>query len=273
MSLEVGQYGWYWGPHPETGNRTGFRRSTSIAKRIDNGDLKQWYGGCVAKGIAQRSDLAALAVNADGGELRETVEMAADVGGANEGRIKGSALHLAVELKARGKDPVVTDLIAPQAAAFRRRMTEMDWTFERVEYQVVNVDLDLPVAGRVDGMLSAGFPFDLKTSKSVTPYTILAWEVQIAIYARARWRWDDWEDQWVPHECDQRWGVAAHVPFHTGDRPPFCDFYMLDLERGWRYAKIAAALEATIGADTKAIRQDMKAWAVNRDQAELGEAA
>lgn len=92
------RWGRYLLPHPETGKKTAWTRSTTFAKSIsDTFALSQWSQRMVAKGLTIRRDLLAMAhtldVKADKDKLNALCEDAKAAAGNKVAANMGTALH------------------------------------------------------------------------------------------------------------------------------------------------------------------------------------
>ena len=90
------------------GKGKGYTRVTTLTKTCsDTVGLTEWAKRVVAVGVAKRPDLIAQAANLtadDKSELREIIAAAEEVGGANEKRRLGTALHKILEIIDLGGD-------------------------------------------------------------------------------------------------------------------------------------------------------------------------
>lgn len=256
MSLEVGKWGRYWGPHPTTGERTSFVRATTIAKVGDDPNgLINWKAGKALQGAARRPDLLALVASHEDKVPAKVVDQCAEAAESGAGANYGTALHQTLEQIDLGGTPVVLDAVAGQVAAYRQALTNAGLTIEGCEFKVANTGLGVDVCGTVDrtviGRNGARYVFDIKTSKPTSvPYSGMSWAAQLAIYAYSDHQWDDFADEWRPFEVNRRFGIIAHVPLEpmrkVGGKwqpcDPYCDLLLVDLEAGWEEAQRMAAL-------------------------------
>lgn len=111
------RWGRYLLPHPETGKKTAWTRSTTFAKSIsDTFALSQWSQRMVAKGLTMRRDLLAMAttldVKQDKDKLNQICEDAKSAAGNKVAANLGTALHSFSEAVDRG-DMAVADVPEP----------------------------------------------------------------------------------------------------------------------------------------------------------------
>ena len=108
------------------GKGKGYTRVTTLTKTCsDTFNLTEWAKRVVAVGVAKRPDLIAQAANLtadDKSELREIIAAAEEVGGANEKRRLGTALHKILEIIDLGGDANVPAELQPHVDAYREAM-------------------------------------------------------------------------------------------------------------------------------------------------------
>ena len=103
-------------------------RVTTFARSIaDTYNLTEWAKRNVALGMAQRSDLVAMAhglTHDDKAAMKEVVEAAEEASGANERRRLGTAIHRMCERVDAGELPLdqVPDAQRADVAAYRARL-------------------------------------------------------------------------------------------------------------------------------------------------------
>lgn len=244
---ERDRWGRYRLPDPETGEQRVWTRATTVAGTLkDTFALTAWECRMVAKGVATRPDLYALAAATDV-EDRESfakiVEAAKDYAGASSGRNQGSALHLMTQrLHLEGK----VEVPAPwrdDIAAYEAKLAEakIETIPEYVE-RIVCVP-ELGVAGTLDRIVRVapdnGFYIgDLKTSKNID-YGWLEIAAQLALYAHATHMWTG--DHWIPMlPVSQERALVIHLPSGQGE----CDLYWVDIAKGWHIAKNSITVRA-----------------------------
>lgn len=155
------RWGRYLLPHPETGKKQAWTRSTTFAKSIsDTFALSQWSQRMVAKGLTARRDLLAMAttldVKADKDKLNQICEDAKAAAGNKVAANLGTALHSFSEAVDRG-DMAVDDVPEPHRddiAAYAAAMANAGVTVvpDMIEMQTVLPAFD--VGGTFDRILS-----------------------------------------------------------------------------------------------------------------------
>jgi hypothetical protein len=155
------RWGRYLLPHPETGKKTAWTRSTTFAKSIsDTFALSQWSQRMVAKGLTTRRDLLAMAttldVKADKDKLNQICEDAKAAAGNKVAANLGTALHSFSEAVDRG-DMAVADVPEPHRddiAAYAATMRNAGLTVvpDMIERQTVLPAFE--VGGTFDRILS-----------------------------------------------------------------------------------------------------------------------
>jgi hypothetical protein len=252
------RWGRYLLPHPDTGKVEPWTRATTFAKSIsDTFTLSQWSQRMVAKGLAIRPDLLALAhhldVKGDRDKLNQVCEDAKAAAGNKVAANLGTALHAFSENLDRGMDiatvpePHRADLEAYQAAcqaAGVRVVPEMierqtvlpafdvGGTFDRVLslsgiepwFQRELTDAGYNVAAP-DGSLVIG---DVKSGQDLQ-YGWNEIAIQLAIYAlgvRHSGVWDRQGKRWEPpRPVRLDFAIVMHLPVGRG----MCTLYALDL--------------------------------------------
>lgn len=234
---------------PGGGDPVPYTRVSTIAKALDDlNNLMLWKARKTAQGLLMRPDLmtrlsGALANAGDSEadwptkrEFNAVVGEACEAAGASTGASAGTGIHALTEALDSGK-PVrfaSPDDLA-RLDAYRSATAGLDVL--DIETFVVN-DV-LRAAGTFDRLMrlpdGAVVVADIKSGKSEPDYP-LATTMQIATYAHGR-RYDpDTGDRTDLHpDLDTTRGVLIHMPPTGG-----CFLYLLDLERGWHAAQLAA---------------------------------
>jgi hypothetical protein len=249
------QWGRYLIVPPAGGAPVGYTRVTTVAKALDSGGgLAPWKAAMTAGGIIMRRGLRAqweallaeygdpwYAGEASKAATKRLVEECAAVGGANDRKEIGSALHTITALADQGRAlPHLTEETEAELKAYRTglALAGIDIDHDNVELTVV---LDSwAVAGTFDRLaIVPGFDLplvaDLKTGADLS-YSYQSIAVQLAAYAHAEAIYvqgpakDGSADQRLPMpEVDQRWGLVLWLP--AGDAA--LQLLLVDLHAGW----------------------------------------
>lgn len=264
--IERDRWGRYLLPHPETGKKQAWTRSTTFAKSIsDTFALSQWSQRMVAKGLTIRRDLLSMAhtldVKQDKDKLNGLCEDAKAAAGNKVAANRGTALHSFSEHVDRG-DMTVADVpeeergdIAAYAAAMVNagvrvvpgmieRQTvlpayEVGGTFDRI--------LDLSTARpwfvrALEESSLPGTPFlaeggevigDVKSGQDLQ-YGWNEIAIQLLIYAlgaRTSGVWNRQTQSWEPpRPVRVDFAIVMHVPVGSSR----CTLYKLDLTDAMR---------------------------------------
>lgn len=249
------QYGRYLIVPPQGGDPIGYTRVTTVAKTLDSGGgLAPWKAAMTASGIIMRRGLRAqwealIAEHGDPWYASETakeqckrlVEECAAVGGANDRKEIGSALHSITALADTGKTlPHLTPETEAELKAYRTglALSGIDIDYDNVELTVV-LD-EWRVAGTFDRLAHVpGFELPLVTDLKTGADLSYSWQsiaVQLAGYSRADNIYrqgaakDGSQDQRLPFpEVDQRWGLVLWLPAGDAD----LQLFLVDLTQGW----------------------------------------
>ena len=240
----------------EDGSRLPYSRASSLGGVLESQDkLINWKQRQTAIGLARRPDLI-LAVNADRDnidKMKAHVEKCEAEARSDARATIGTSVHTLTEKVDQGIDPgYVPEEFLPDLDAYMKRTKPI---FEHLEIEVRLVQDELQVAGTADrvcrikadlktpdgGVLPAGSIVigDLKTSKSMK-YSEMKFSVQFAVYAHSV-RYDIDNEKRIPWDVpiDQKWAVVFHVPAGEGT----CSLYWVDIEEGWRLAKLSAEVK------------------------------
>jgi hypothetical protein len=254
-----------------------YTRVTTVAKALDEGGgLAPWKATMTACGIIMRRGLRAqwealLATTGDPwyankkskAECKRLVEECSAVGGANDRREVGSALHAITALVDQGETPTrLTEETERDVKAYHEGLAaagiaivpgavelavvldgwQIAGTFDRL---AIVPDFDLPLIA------------DLKTGADLS-YSWQSIAIQLAAYSRAEAVYeqgtaaDGSDDRRLPMPpVDQDWGLIMWLNAGTGE----LELFLVDLNagwqafehsmwaRGWRNAKVAHPIE------------------------------
>lgn len=246
------RYGRYLLPDPEGGKELPWTRATTFAKSVsDTFALSAWAERMVAKGIASRPDLYALAASTsvdDKDALGRIAQDAKDAAAASAGANIGTALHSFTEAVDRGESPNIPDPWRADVDAYRATMTRAGLVVSPAHIERIVVLPELRVAGQFDRLLwhktlttdEPGVVGDVKTGKSVD-YSWGEIAIQLALYAHAALIWDPVRYAYVPMPAvDLERAIVMHVPAGKGR----CDLYQVDIAAGWEMAAICSTVRS-----------------------------
>jgi hypothetical protein len=253
--LRRNQYGHLLVVPPDGGKPVGYARVTTVAKALDDGGgLAPWKATMAAGGIIMRRGLRARweALLAEHGDpwyagdnvkrtCKELVEECAAVGGANDRKEIGSALHTITALVDSGRTPThLTEETEHDINAYVGGMVEANITIVPGQIEVTVVLDTWKVAGTFDRLAKVpGFDLpliaDLKTGSSLD-YSWQPFAVQLAAYSRANNVYvqgaaaDGSQDQRLPMPAvDQNYGLILWLPVGSGA----LEMHLVDLNAGW----------------------------------------
>lgn len=238
------RYGRYLLPDPETGKQRAWTRATTWANTIaDTYGLNKWQMRMVAKGVATRKDLLALAASAsvdEKGKLDGVAKDALEAAGGSTGRNLGTALHAFTEQVDRGETPEIPhewqrDLAAYSAKLVEAGVTVLPWYIERVV-----VCSTLGVAGTLDRIVRYEpemFVADVKTGSDLS-YSWGEIAVQLALYANADAMWNGGGDYVEMPTVNRDKALVIHLPVGQGR----CELHWVDIAAGWEAAQLAASV-------------------------------
>lgn len=241
------RYGRYLLPDLGNGKERPWTRATTWAKSCaDTTALAKWQQRMVAKGIANRSDLYALASATDV-EDRKTFDQlcqdAMEAAGSATGRNQGTALHSFTERVDRGEQVDVPAQWRDDVNAYQQAMTRSGLTVRPEWIERITVVRDLGVAGTFDRVVLRpnGQPvvFDLKTGQKLD-YSWGEISIQLALYANADAIWNDHTGEYepMPDNIDRQHAIVAHLPVGQSR----CDLYELDIAAGWEMAQVCGTV-------------------------------
>jgi hypothetical protein len=233
--------GRYLLPDPQTGEERTWTRATTFAKTLDTTfGLELWGKRLVAKGIALNDDLRAVAAATpleSKKKLDGIAKQALDRMKAKAGANVGNALHDWTAQTDRGEPVIVprpwdADINCYEWTLKNHGITTHPGLVERIVCLP-----DLGVAGTFDRVVEWSGDMwiaDVKTAADLT-YSWGAISIQLALYARAPYAWDEKREEWGPNE-PVNWveGIVIHLPAGQAR----CDLYWLNLDRGWEAAQL-----------------------------------
>jgi hypothetical protein len=239
------RWGRYILPDPTTGEERTWTRATTWAKVIaDTENLTRWKMRMVAKGVASRRDLHALASSTPltakkkfDGIAKDAMEAA----GGSEGRNLGEALHTFTEQVDRGEQPEVPYEWQGDLKAYTATLSEAG-IFALTNYiERIVVCQAFGVAGTLDRIVKWDpelFVGDVKTGAD------LSWSwgeiaVQLALYANADLMWTGTEYEPMP-AVDRDKALVVHLPIGKGR----CELYWVDISAGWAAAQLCGDVKA-----------------------------
>lgn len=278
---------------PKTGGRpVAHTRTTTFIDCIsDKSNLATWDKRMVLIGAAMKPELlvGVLELDRDDPEdkrkLNALAERAKDASGANDKREQGTHLHALTEAVDAGVALPESTPAADVADMASYMVETLDFTVLHVERLVVVNSLR--VAGTPDRIshyegpgptgrqVSGNYITDLKTGS--VEWGSLKMAMQLAIYSRGEFydhtlfpvdvndkkAWTAWKKTEFPAELavtaytpqsipvNQKWGIVMHLPAGSGQ----CTLFWMDLQIGWRLAKLALRIRAA-----RATKKAMLPW-------------
>lgn len=225
------------------------RISTLSGALDDKGGLVDWAAAMAMIGLVKSKPLYAQVAHLVSAysqpwystgkkPLKELVQKAKDLGGADDAAGMGTAFHGICEVIDNG---LVPQWVPDELEPFIEARTAALEDFEPVLIEPFVVNDELGTAGNPDRFLRhkpTGFVYaaDDKTGLDEPKYPLKV-TIQVAIASRSD-LYDQQTGERTPIECDQSRGILIHTPLR-GDKP-VCELYWLDLDKGWELAKLAA---------------------------------
>lgn len=232
---------------PEDGGKAvAHTRVTNVAKVLDDTtNIAKWQQRHVAKGLALRDDLFALASATpltEKGQLNRVCKDAIEAAAASSRANVGTALHSFTEQVDRGELDVAS-ISAPWKADIEAYCSTLsahgiEIHPSYIECVAVCPTEYEPVAGTIDRIVGwQGSPIvaDVKTGAD------LFWQwrsiaIQLALYSRAKSIYNPETETHSPMpEVDQTRAIVFHLPAGEGT----CTPYTVDLDAGWEAAQMA----------------------------------
>lgn len=254
-------YGRYLLPKPgaEARGDRAWTRATTFAKSIsDTYVLSMWGQRMVAKGLAMRPDLYALAASTPltaKAELDQLTERAKEAAGAKTRASLGTALHAFTEQVDRGESPEIPEPWDRDVAAYRATMEAEG--FEVLPHLIERIVVceHYAIAGTFDRILRLTKDYtarigdrthtakageyvigDLKTGRDLS----YGWNeivIQLAIYANADGIWNGETGKFEPMPPVRKdFAIVLHLPVEEAN----CTVYDINIEEGWKAAYLCA---------------------------------
>lgn len=236
--------------------RVPYSSASGLADAIsDDGFLHRWEKRYLAIAMGRNEDLAKLAAaetyhtglepldvaekRASGRRVDDIINRALDRQRIHEKADYGTAFHAFTE---PGAPPVPEHMtgLAADVVSFEDRLRRECVTIVDTERFTAN-DTTMSAGTYDHGVRVLGHPLltgyviaDKKTGR-IDPWH---WEIQIASYANSEFYDTETDERTpMPEDLNLDYGVV----FHTGAQTGHTEFYVLDLQRGWANAQIAAA--------------------------------
>jgi hypothetical protein len=250
------RWGRYQLPDPVTGKTRAWTRVTTIAGTLkDRFGLEKWAQRNLVYGLGQAPHLVAKAAAAtldDVKTLEQVADRALEVAGSQSGADVGQALHTFTERIDAGEDVKVPPPYDRDVAAYMSTMRTAGIRVVPGWIERIVCIPELGVAGTVDRLVTGPWGptpcvGDLKTAadkiyngrptNTVVTYGSVDIPLQLALYAHARYWWDNGQWRAMP-EVDKTCGIVMHVPAGSGQ----CRLYEVDLAAGWDAVQMAIAV-------------------------------
>lgn len=244
------RYGRYLLPPPgQTGHQSWQRATTLIKYASDTYHLDLWKQRSVAKGVASKPALAALAatldVKRDKDRLNKLVSQALEAAGATAAADLGTALHAMAEtMDETGSMDGIPELYRPRMLEYNAALRAKGITIIPDMIERITVSERWGTAGTLDRCyrLADGSNVigDLKTG-STLDFGFKEIEAQLAIYedgvnTAGVWTGTDWDRSL---RVRQDIGLVVHLP---SDQPGVCNVYVANLENGRRLLAVCSAV-------------------------------
>ena len=241
---------------PEEGGKPiPYTRVSTLAKTLDDKSaLTKWLQRQVVIGMGKRPDLVAKAsavtLDRDYNEIVETAMKAAE---SDRAANIGTALHAWTERVDDGAD---LDEFPAEYRADLAAYREVMASVQVIAKELFVVTDEVKAAGTFDKLLrlpdGTAVVADLKTGRNEPDYPMGA-TTQIAVYSRGHlYTQDKKRYKHLPSAgVSQDMGLMIHLPVGQGK----CTLYALDLNTGWKLARIAATVKETFSAKKKFITE------------------
>lgn len=231
-------------------NAKAYTRISTLSGGLDDkGGLVDWTAAMAMIGVVKSKSIFAQIAHlasahehpwySDGKKpLKELVQRAKDLGGADDAAGMGTAFHGLCEELDKGNPPAfvpegMQEWIDARSAALA--------DFEPVLIEPFVVNDELGVAGNPDRFLrhiptGVVYAADDKTGMDEPAYPLKV-TIQVAIASRSD-LYDQKSGKRTPIDCDQSRGILIHTPLRSG--VPQTSLYWLDLDKGWELAQLSA---------------------------------
>ncbi len=246
-------------------NAEPYTRISTLAGALDDkGGLVDWAAAHAMLGMAKSKSLHAQVahlasayespwyVQSAKKPLKELVQKAKELGGAEDAAGLGTAFHGLCEVIDNGGNPAyIPEDLGPWISARQAALAD----FEPVHVEPFVVCDELKAAGSPDRYLrhkSTGIVYaaDDKTGTDEPKYPDKV-SAQVAIASRSV-LYNQQTGERTPVECDQLRGLLIHTPIRLGE--PQCHLYWLDLTEGWELAQLAYRVRERKGGTKKLVR-------------------
>lgn len=227
------------------GKPVAYTRVSTLAKTLDDKTaLTKWMQRQVVIGLGRRPDLVAKAsAVTNDKELNSIVKEAESAAESSRAANVGTAIHGWTERVDEGiaisEFPVE---YRDDLAAYRETMQGI----RVIATEVFVVTDEVQAAGTFDRLVQLPdgriMVADIKTGRNEPDYPLGA-TTQIAIYSRGhKYTHENGRTKHLPSiGVDQNHGLLIHLPAGTGT----CNLYLLDLNTGWKLARVAANVKQT----------------------------
>lgn len=232
-------------PDPDNGKPRTWTRVTNMDVLSDKYAINEWEKRKIAKGLAMRPDLVAMASaldpDSDRDAMNKLAREAKEAAGGSAGANLGTALHKLTERVDAGED-VDAGMFAGEMAAYRSALATEGLSVDPAYLERIVSVPELGCAGRLDKLLrvpqgetvthQVG---DLKSQKSMD-FGGLGIAIQLSIYSRAYAVWNEETEAWEdPPAMDQEMATVIWLPVGRS----LCEMYDVDLSLGWEFARMA----------------------------------
>lgn len=233
-----------------------YERVSDMAKVLDDGSgMTTWNCANTAFGIAKDRGLyeqfcamadehedpwnASKAMKA---EIKGLVAQAQSIGGSDRKSGRGSGFHRSAHVVDEGRDLLYAP---PEIIPYLECYAEAMQRYKVIGYERFIATDEVKAAGSADRIVvdtetGEVHVMDIKTGAH-DPNYCMGVTVQVAIMANGEY-YDQETGRREQIDCSKVTGLLCHVPLAE---EPQCNIYPLDLERGWRLAKmVPEVLEA-----------------------------
>lgn len=222
------------------GNPKSFTRATTISSSIeDRYNLERWKQRMTAYGLAQRSDLLALAATHNPGDDKRTfdeiIDKAMEAAQSGAAAAIGTALHRATEMLDAGTPlDQIPEQFHAHCARYQQTLAAAGVELHPEGIERILIDDRYQIAGTADRVpvtLPDGrnLVADLKTGGELR-FSWLAIAIQLSIYANHTATYDPATDRRGPRiDVDTNQALVIHLPAKADT----CTLYLVDIAAGW----------------------------------------